>query len=165
MLKKILRFAGYAVVAIAAIGALLYATRSNPMGPISGRALRGELVATPVSDWSFTDEHNLIAVETRPDDPHSVTTICFVIDGALYVPAQGGSDKDWTQYAVANPSARILVDGKIYPVRATRVTEESLVPAFVAAAAKKYDFPADREMPEDVWLFRMDSAQLDVAAP
>ena len=166
MLRKILRGIGFTVVALAAVAALLYATRSNPVGPISGRALSGELVATPITDWSFTDEHSLIAVETRPAAPHSVTTICFTHEGALYVPAQGGSAKSWPHYAVSDPSLRILVGDNIYPVRATRVRDETLIPSMLAAAAAKYDFiAADGEIPEDIWLFRIDSIPPDVAAP
>ena len=165
MLRKILRGLGFTVVALAAIAALLYATRSNPVGPISGRALSGELASTLITDWSFTDEHSLIAFETRPAAPHSVTTICFTHEGVLYVPAQGGSAKSWPHYAVSNPSARILVGDKIYPVRATRVRDESLIPTMLAAAAAKYDFIANAgEVPEDIWLFRIDSVAQDVAA-
>jgi hypothetical protein len=166
MLRKILRGLGLAVAALAAIAALLYATRSNPVGPVSGRALSGELISTPVTDWTFTDDHSLIAVETRPAAPHSVTTVCFTHEGALYVPAQGASAKSWPHYAVSNPRARILVDGKIYPVRATRVEDTTQVPTMLAAARAKYDFISDAgEIPDDVWLFRMDSAAADVAAP
>lgn len=159
MLRKILRGLGFAAIALVAIAALLYATRSNPVGPVAGRALSGELVSAPVTDWSFTDEHSLIAVETRPAAPHSVTTVCFTHEGALYVPARDGSTKSWPHYAVSDPTARILVGGKIYPVRATRVEDETLIPAMLAAAAEKYDFlSADAEIPDDVWLFRMESA-------
>lgn len=162
--QKLLRGAVYAVVGTAAVAALLYATRSNPVGPVAGRALSGELVATPVDDWSFTDEHSLIAVETRPAAPHSVTTICFTHEGVLYVPAQGGSAKSWTHYAVSNPEVRILAGGRIYPARATRVTDTSRVEELTASAGGKYDFVAGDALPEDVWLFRMDSRAPDVAS-
>jgi hypothetical protein len=164
-LRKILRGLGFAVVGLAALAALAYVTRSNPVGPISGRALSGELVAAPVVDWTFTDEHSLIAVETRPAEPHSVTTVCFTHDGVLYVPAMNGSAKAWPHFAVSLPSARILVDGKIYPVQLTRVTDPSLVPDLRRAVAAKYDFvSADTPGVEDIWLFRADSIVPAVAA-
>jgi hypothetical protein len=164
MTVKILRIAAYAAGAVVVIAAFLYGTRSNPIGPISGRALSGELVTTPVDDWSFTDEHSLIAVETRPSAPHSVTTVCFTVDGDLYVPAQEASTKSWTHYAVSNPAVRILVDGRIYPVRATRVSDPSLIQRLRDAIAAKYDFvDPNAEVPEDLWVFRMESAR-DVAA-
>ena len=47
---------------------------------VSGRALSGTLVTSPVDNWSFTDEHEFIAVETRPAAPHSVTVVCAALD-------------------------------------------------------------------------------------
>jgi hypothetical protein len=168
-LQKIARGVGYAVIVIAVLAVIAFATRSNPLGPIAGRALSGELVAAPVEDWAFTDESSLIAVETRPAAPHSVTTICFVHDGVLYVPAQGGSAKSWTHYAVSNPSVRLLIDGRIYPVTATRIADASLRPELTEAVASKYDFVRESigeggELPDDLWLFRMDPAAPDVAS-
>jgi hypothetical protein len=166
MLRKILRGLGFGLMGLTAVAALLYLTRSNPIGPISGLALSGELVSRPPRDWSFTDEHMRIAVETRPAAPHSVTTICFTHQGVLYVPAQGGSAKSWTHYAVSNPRARILVGDKIYPVHLTRVLDESEMPDRLAAASEKYDFnPSERDMPEDLWLFRVDAGGPGVALP
>jgi hypothetical protein len=163
-MRRIARAAGYAALAVVVIGAVVYANRGNPIGPVAGRSLSGELVTTPVDDWSFTDDVSLIAVETRPAAPHSVTTICFTHEGVLYVPAQGASAKTWPHYAVSNPEARILVDGKIYPVRATRVTDEKLAPQLREAVVAKYDFVSGDDVPEDVWVFRIDSATPAVAS-
>jgi hypothetical protein len=153
---------GLAVVV--ALVAVAYAMRSNPIGPVAGRQLSGTVVAEPVTDWSFTDEHQTIAIETRPAAPHSVTVICFTHEGNLYVPAQGGSEKSWPYYALADPRVRVRVGDRIYPARATRVTDESLIPAMREAGARKYDFaPEPGTVIEDIWLFRIDSA-IDVAA-
>ena len=163
---RILKWLGVVVVALVAIGALAYATRTNPVGPVAGRQLTGEIVRAPVSDWTFTDEHMTIAVETRPAAPHSVTTVCFTHEGALYVPAQRGASKSWTHYATSDPRVRLKIGDKVYPARATRVTDESLAPHLRAAATKKYDFDAGDDDPdlEDIWVFRIDSAPADVAA-
>ena len=168
-LQKIARGLGYAAIVLVALAALVYATRSNPMGPIAGRTLSGELVAATVDDWSFSDDSSLIAVETRPAAPHSVTTICFTHEGVLYVPAQGASVKSWTHYVVSNPSARLLIEGRIYPVTATRVVDASLIPDLTQAIAAKYEFVREAigeggALPDDIWIFRMDSVAPDVAA-
>ncbi|MEE8558269.1 MAG: hypothetical protein V3T14_10330 [Myxococcota bacterium] len=162
---RILRWLGVAVVALVAIGAVAYATRSDPVGPIAGRQVTGEIVSTPVSDWTFTDEHMTIALETRPAKPHSVTTVCFTHEGALYVPAQQGASKSWTHYAVSDPRVRLKIGDKVYPARATRVTDSSLAPALRAAASEKYDFDAGDDDPdlEDIWVFRLDPSPSDVA--
>ncbi len=162
---RILRWLGVGVVALAAIGALAYATRTNPVGPVAGRQLTGEIVRAPVSDWTFTDEHMTIAVETRPAAPHSVTVVCFTHEGALYVPAQRGASKSWTHYTISDPRVRLKIGDKVYPARATRVTDPSLAPDLRAAASKKYDFDAGDDDPdlEDIWVFRIDSFPADVA--
>ena len=137
------------------------------MGPIAGRQLTGELVSTPVADWSFTDEHDLIAVETRPAAPHSVTTVCFAHEGKLYVPARNGASKSWTHYAVSDPRVRLRIDGKVYPVLATRVENPADATDLLAAARAKYDLGGeDGESPslDEVWLFEVQSAPTDVAA-
>ena len=164
---RILKWLGAAVLLGVAIAGGLYAARTNPMGPIAGRHLTGELVNTPVSDWSFTDEHNLIAVETRPSAPHSVTTICFAHEGKLYVPARNGASKSWTHYAVSDPRVRLRIDGKVYPARATRVANPSEAAELLTAARAKYDFgDADgggRSL-DQVWLFEVESAPADGGA-
>ncbi len=156
LLKKVLRVVGGTLTAIVLAGALAWMFRADPMGPISGRELTGEERAYP-SDWSFTDDHFTVALESRPDAPHSVTTICFVHEGSLYIPAQGGSGKRWTQYVVADPRVRIKVGDEVYPARADRV-EDADPEVFLASAMKKYQSMADRadgDMPEDIWLFRI----------
>lgn len=164
---RILKWLGVVVVGLVVVAGGLYAIRSNPVGPIAGRQLTGELVSAPVSDWSFTDEHDLIAVETRPAAPHSVTTICFSHEGKLYVPARNGASKSWTHYAVSDPRVRLRIDGKVYPARATRVENPSEATELLAAARTKYDFgDADGGGPalEEVWLFQIESAPIEIAA-
>ena len=167
MLKRILTWTGVGLGAVVVIGAVSYAFRSDPWGPLSGRALRGEVVREPVGDWSWTDAYSTIAVETRPAAPYSVTTVCFTHEGKLYVPANSGSSKSWTHFAVSDPRVRLKIGDEIYPVRATRVTDEALAETLRAAAQAKYDFPPPKpgEPPRftDVWVFRMES-DVDVAA-
>ena len=152
---KILKILGGTLALLLVLAAAAWLLRTDPMGPVAGRALSGEERAYP-EDWAFTNDHMTIAVETRPaTNPHSVTTICFMHDGALYVPAGGGSDKNWTHYAVTDPQVRIKVGDAVYPARLTRVTDAD--PAdFLASAGSKYsDQLSGREIPDDLWLFRV----------
>ena len=166
-MRKVLKWLGIVAVGLVAVAALAYATRSNPVAMIAGRQLTGELVLEPVSDWSFTDEHQLIAVETRPAMPHSVTTVCFTHEGVLYVPANRAAEKSWPHFAISDPRIRLKVGDKIYPARATRVQDAELQPKLIAAATEKYDFelPQEPGALDDVWVFRIDSAAPDVASP
>lgn len=154
---KILKVIGALLGALVLVALVVLAVRTDPIGPLAGTRLSGDEAAYP-ADWGFTDEHFLIAVESRPDDPHSVTTICFVHDGVLHVPAQSGSTKDWPAYVVADPRVRLKIGDLVYSARATRVQPEDTAPYFASAFAK-YEQMADRageEPPEDVWLFRID---------
>ena len=59
------------------------------------------------------------------------------------------------------------IGDKIYAARASRITDASLAPDLIAAARTKYEIEESDEPPtfDDVWLFRMDAPQPDVAAP
>jgi hypothetical protein len=95
-----------------------------------GLWLKGELVTTPVTDWSFVDKvpHpgrslNTVLVETRTPYfiPHSVRTMPFVRNGVLYIRShqdrmdlQFPHDKSWTSSVVRDPRVRIKIGGKLY---------------------------------------------------
>jgi len=168
---KFLKWLGVLVVLLAVGAGIWYANRRDPFQMIAGRELSGEVATERIADWSFTDEHNLIAVETRPAAPHSVTTICMAYQGDLYIPAQNGSAKSWPHYAVSDPTARVKIDGRIYPVTLTRVNSAALTEPLMAAAREKYDFTPDPDAPppEDIWVFkavwRDPSSAVAAAAP
>ena len=163
MLLQILKWLGIGVAALAILAAVAYPFRRDPIGPLSGKELTGAVVEARVSDWSFSDEHPLIAVETRLDDPHSVTTICFTSDGALYVPARDGDSKTWTKYVLDDPRVRVKIGDSIYPARATRITDDALRDSLIEAAAEKYSQLREAlesdEAPslENVWVFHIES--------
>ncbi len=157
---KILRVAGIALAVFLGVGIVgagfARLVINGPIGPLAGGELDGHEKPAP-RDWSFTDEHLLIAVEVRPSDPHSVTVICFVQAGELYIPAQDGIEKDWTQMAIADGRARLRIGEDLYPVRLVRVDDASEREAVFQSAAKKYPQIAERGiegLPEGVWLFR-----------
>jgi hypothetical protein len=130
----------------------------GPLGPFPGGPLRGEVVVEPVSDWSFSDEHMLIQVETRPSFPHSITTICFTHRGKLYVPAADAAGKRWPFYVLQDPHVRVKIGDKIYPGRAVRVTDARLRDALITSAGRKYEqiSERDREQFDGLWVFRID---------
>ena len=152
----VLKWIGGALAALAAVAALAYLFRTDPIYMIAGKRLSGEEQPYP-PDWSACNQHPSIAVETRPEDPHSVTTLCFVLDGDLIIPAEAGSTKEWTANVVADPRIRLKLGDAIYPALAER--DMALTIADVAPAAQaKYPQMAERrgdEPAEDVWLFRV----------
>lgn len=130
----------------------------GPIGPVPGGPLTGEVVIGPITDWTFTDEHMQIQVETRPSFPHSVTTICFTHEGQLYVPALNPRGKSWPFFALANPHVRLRIGDKVYLGHAHRVSDLD-VDAVVASAARKYPQIGEQERDAlgEVWLFRIDT--------
>ena len=149
---KLLKIIGIVIGLITAIFAVTYVTRTDPIFLIAGKQLSGNEVGYP-SDWTFTDKHMTVFVESRPEDPHSVTTSCWVHEGELYIPAQSASSKSWTHYVLDDPSVRIKVGDKIYPAQLERVPEK-IFPTLMQSRRLKYG-SGPQEAPKDVWIFRV----------
>jgi hypothetical protein len=150
---KFLKYLGYAIAALVVLAGIAWLLRTDPMGPLSGKMLSGAEQPYP-DDWSVVDSHPLCALETRVDDPHSVTTICFMHDGQLMIPAAEGSTKTWPQYVLADPRVRVKVGESVYAARATRVTDID-TEAVMASALAKYGDRGGEPPPPDIWLFRI----------
>src|SRR5437899_7162903 len=104
--------------------------RAHHMIARPGLWLKGEVVSTPITDWSFVDkvEHpgrsiNTVLVETRTPYfiPHSVRTMPFVRNGQLYIRShqdrmdlQFPNDKSWTSNVARDPRVRIKIGDKLY---------------------------------------------------
>ncbi len=153
---KLLKWTAGVLGSLVILAGALYVFRTDPIFMVSGKRLSGEELPYP-SDWSACNDHQTVAVETRVDDPHSVTTICFVHDGDLVIPAMSGSEKEWPAHVVRDPRVRVKIGDHVYPARAERMTEVSL-DDLVESVAAKYPRIADRDpadAPQDVWLFRI----------
>ena len=150
-------FAPRATISLTLLAALV---ACGPIGPLPGGRLSGEVVLDRVEDWSFSDAHPLIQLESRPWFPHSVTTICFTHEGRLYVPAANPRGKAWPSYVLDDPRVRVKIGDKIYRGRAQRVSDESVTDAMFDAARQKYEqMAASRDELPEIWLFRIDSAR------
>lgn len=144
-----------------ALGLVLMLTACGPIGFMSGGRIYGEVVPGPIADWSFSDAHMQIQVETRPSFPHSVTTIAWVHDGALHVPAMNPEGKRWTQHVLADPRVRLRIGDKVYAGRAVRVGDETSLESHRASVEKKYPQLAERDAADlpPIWVFRIDPLQ------
>ena len=115
--------------------------RAHHMIARPGLWLKGEVVTTPVTDWSFVDkvEHpgrslNTVLVETRTPYfiPHSVRTMPFVRDGRLYIRShqdrmdvQFPNDKSWTANVARDPRVRIKIGDKLYEATMVLVADRA----------------------------------------
>ncbi len=147
----------------AVVGLFLFAG-CGPIGPIPGGALRGAVVDSRVTDWSFTDQVENAQLETRPDDPHSVNTWFAGVEERLYVPTsmilgpKHPEGRSWVAHVAENDRVRIRLGDSVYERRAVRVEDGS--PEYQEARAAleaRYEIePADRDPERTIWIFRLD---------
>ena len=110
---------------------LLVCAACTPRGPFAGGPLSGKPGPAHVASWEFAADEEVLELETRPEDPRSVT-LWFWADGpSLYVASSliGGtkepSERTWVAHITGNPRVRILIRGLIYERRARRVQDDS----------------------------------------
>ena len=137
-----------------------------------GTWLSGDVVAQPVSDWSFTADAMEVYVETRTwyGVPHSVTTVCATTGDTLYIPsvyAEGDEFPDtrfWNRNVVRDPRVRVKIGNRVYDRTAVVVTDPAERDVALRAFATKYPFwrelltKPDAERPP-LHYFRMDPPQ------
>ncbi len=109
-----------------------------------GLWLTGDRVAEPVTDWSFTEDHQEIFVQTRTPYliPHSVTTYCAFYEGDLYLFSayyQGGvfpDERGWNRNVMRDPRVRLKIGDRLFDQTVSHVTDaethEAVHASFVA---------------------------------
>jgi hypothetical protein len=126
---------------VLAVLAVLFVTGCvDPADQRPGLRLSGGVVETPVADWSFTDAHSEIWIETRTSYllPHSVTIVCAAGDGKFYVGARDPEHKRWVGNVERDPNVRLQIGERIYEVRLAPLEGDAAEVAYLAYAAK-YD--------------------------
>jgi hypothetical protein len=155
---------GISAVVVCAVAALLVlrVVGFDPHERRPGLWLTGERVTTPVADWSFTDRHPTVYLQTRTRYllPHSVTITCVVHDGQLYLTSvfREGSPfpqgKRWTANVMRDPRVRLKIGDRVYDQTLALVTDPVQRAAVLASKAKKY--PSQRiATTSSVYLFRV----------
>ena len=105
----------------------------NTPGPgnYAGLWLSGQLVTTPVTDWSFATQYQTDKVQTRTWFliPHSVTTGFVVHDGQLYLTSMFRAGlpfpqgKMWVSDVMRDPHVRVKFGNKLYKCVLSPVTD------------------------------------------
>lgn len=113
----------------------------QPRGMLPGGSLRGVPAAGPVTDWSFAAAEPSVQVEALAGSSfRSGNVQPLVVDGALYLVATGFTDWGWLEALRRDPRARLLVQGKLYDVRAVHLSElgdiDPLLPALLAKTSQ-----------------------------
>jgi len=122
----------------------------EPRGERPGFGISGELTTEVVTDWSFTDDIEEIAIETRTwyRLPHSVTIWCVSIDGDLYVAADYPNYPDeshWVSAVRRDPNVRLRIAGKIYERRLDLITDPERTDFVDRAFGRKYHYDVDED--------------------
>src|SRR5215467_2948532 len=145
-MKALWKVVGVIVVCLVLLLLVLSTTGFGPHGNMPGLWLKGDLVTTPVADWSFTDSIETVNVQTRTRYllPHSVTTYCVAYNGQLYLTSvyRAGltypHGRSWNEDVARDPHVRIKIGNQLYDRTLSRVTDETLRQNVLAAKRKKY---------------------------
>jgi len=141
-MKVLLRIAEAIVVCLIVLLIVFRITGLDPHNRTPGLWLKGNVVTTPVTDWSFTDAVPTIKVQTQSwyGLPHSVTTNCLSYNGQLYLASvyPAGIVRSWNANVERDPHVRLKIAGNIYDRTLTLVTDPAERDGVLQARAKKY---------------------------
>jgi len=141
-MKTLLKIVGAILVCLALVLVVLRFTGLDPRDRIPGLWLTGELVTTPVTDWSFTDQVATIKLQTQSRFllPHSVTINCLSLNGQLYVSSvyPAGSPRSWNDNVLRDPHVRIKIGNRVYDRTLVLLTDPAEIAAVLQVRAKKY---------------------------
>jgi hypothetical protein len=152
-MKTLWRIAGAVVILLVVALLVLRATGLDPKDRRPGLWLKGNVVTTPVNDWSFSDKYPTIMIQTGTPYllPHSVTINCVSVNGDLYlhstfragIPFPDG--KGWTAALARDPRVRVKIGDQLYDRTVTVVTDQAELDALNQAAQIK--FPQTQNAP------------------
>ena len=155
-MKKLSKVLVRTVALLVLILVIVRITGLNPSGPRPGLWLSGNLVTTPVPDWSFANDYPTIEVQTKTWYwlPHSVTIWGVGYQDHLYLQTIG----NWKRNVVRDPHVRIKVDDELYDRTAAYVKDPAEYWIVAQNMNKKYGnkWPLPTEVFPDVF-FRVGS--------
>ena len=146
-MKTLLKVVG---VILGCLVVLLVVARITGLEPTSagrpGLWLKGALITTPVSDWSFTDKVQNIQIQTNTWYllPHSVTIDCVSYRGRLYLFSFYAAGltyphgRSWNEDVARDPHLRIKIGDQLYDRTLALVNDPAEQEAVHDATFKKY---------------------------
>jgi|SRR5579862_1597746 len=150
-MKTLAKIVAGVVVCLALVLVVLRITGFNPIGDTPGPGnypglwLSGDVVTTPVTDWSFASQYKTDKVQTRTPYliPHSVTTGHIVYNGQLYLTSNFAAGvpfpqgKSWVKNVMRDPHVRLKFGNNLYDCVLTHVTDPNERAAVLATRAKQ----------------------------
>ncbi|HYL38912.1 MAG TPA: hypothetical protein VEV17_23545 [Bryobacteraceae bacterium] len=145
-MKTLGKVLGFILACLALLLIVLRITGFEPHGNTPGLWLTGNLVTTPVSDWSFTDAFQTVNVQTQTGYllPHSVTTYCVAYNGQLYLTSvyraglEYPNGRSWNADVARDPHVRLKIKDQLYDRTLSHVTDPAEIASVLQAKRKKY---------------------------
>jgi hypothetical protein len=141
-MKRLPRSLGIIVVCLILILIVLRITGFGPHARTPGLWLKGNVVTTPVTDWSFTDKIPVVQLqtETRYWLPHSVNINCLDYNSQLYLVSvyPAGTAHTWNDNVVRDPHVRLKIGDQIYDRTLSLVTDPAEQEGVLQARHNKY---------------------------
>ncbi len=111
----------------------LLASCTDPIVMVPGGKLKGLVTPAP-STWS--EVPGVVQLEVQPSDPYSLNIWAVVSNGNLHVATRAAK---WVPMLEASREVRVKIDGKIYELRADRLTESAELENVAKAYMNKYE--------------------------
>lgn len=141
-MKRLLQSLGIIVVCLILILIVLRITGFGPHARTPGLWLKGNVVTTPVTDWSFTDKIPVVQLQTETSYllPHSVNINCLNYNGQLYLVSvyPAGTAHTWNDNVMRDPHVRLKIGDDIYDRMVSLVTDPAEQEGVLQARHNKY---------------------------
>ncbi len=141
-MKRLLQSLGIIVVCLILILIVLRITGFGPHARTPGLWLKGNVVTTPVTDWSFTDKIPVVQLQTETSYllPHSVNINCLNYNGQLYLVSvyPAGTAHTWNDNVMRDPHVRLKIGDDIYDRTVSLVTDPAEQEGVLQARHNKY---------------------------
>jgi hypothetical protein len=141
-MKRLLQSLGIIVVCLILILIVLRITGFGPHARTPGLWLKGNVVTTPVTDWSFTDKIPVVQLQTQTSYllPHSVNINCLNYNSQLYLVSvyPAGTAHTWNDNVMRDPHVRLKIGDDIYDRTVSLVTDPAEQEGVLQARHNKY---------------------------
>lgn len=141
-MKTLLKIVGTIIVCLVLLLVVLSITGLEPRDRTPGLWLKGNVVTTPVTDWSFTDNDPTVKLQTQSWYllPHSVTINCIAYNGQLYLSSvyPAGTPRSWNDNVLRDPHVRIKIGNDVYDRTLFLVTDPGERAGVLEARKTKY---------------------------
>ena len=141
-MKTLWKTVAVIVVCLVLVLIVLRITGFGPHGRTPGLWLKGNIVTTPVTDWSFTYNIPVIQIQTQTWYllPHSLNINCLDYDGQLYLVSvyPAGTRHTWNDNVMRDPHVLIKIGDQMYDRMLSLVTDAAEQEGVLQARHKKY---------------------------